>query len=165
MPPAKRPKHAELEKVRQLQVDRATNEDARGMGPRRVCNCIPMRACCITFAWRPSNISKWGQTGVKEPDRIQFWTAAQGLCRQSGAGSWHTQPLLVWESGPAPRLALLDSCFQTKLFMRRSRGSLHNCSGCRFGARFSGPSALCVDIFACLVGAGTPAPLPIIAGT
>ena len=35
-PPAKWQKIAELETVGQLQVTRDTNEDAKGMGPRRV---------------------------------------------------------------------------------------------------------------------------------
>ena len=164
-PPAKRKKHGEMAALKKLQVDRETNGDAKGMGPRRARDCTSSGVCCFMCILRPFAASRWVQTGKRGPDRMPFWTAAPGPCRQSRAGSWHTQPLLVWKSGPAPRLALLGSCFQTKPFLRRSRGSLHNCSGCRFGARFSGPSALCVDILACLLGAGTPAPLPIIAGT
>ena len=36
VPPAKRQKQAELDAVTQLHVERDTNVDAKGMGPRRV---------------------------------------------------------------------------------------------------------------------------------
>ena len=162
-PPAKRPKRDELEKVKQLQVDRVTNEDARGMGPRRVRNCTLMPACCITLSWRPSNTSKWGQTGERVPDRIRFWTAARGLYRQSGAGSWRTLPSLV-RLRLMPTRVLHSICLQTKHFQRQSGGFLHKWSGCRFGVRFSGSFVLCLAIFAFLLGAGTPALSPIIVG-